>query len=391
MQAPLRCSALGPACQSVISLRAARRTDQRLLKRALEGVKMADQEVLSRQLRTDAVDFSFGELVNLHNAKEIVIAPEYQRLFRWSDEQKSRLIESILVELPIPPIFLIEGEDGVLELIDGLQRVSSVIQFISPKDIEKEPLRLIGCELISQLNGKLFDELSLTDRLRIKRTAIRAVVIRKQGEELIKYELFKRLNTGGSLLSAQEIRNCSSRMIVGGEIFYKTLTDLANNADFKVAIDRLPDVMAAQKGDEELVLRFFAVKNYIHGYKGNVEEWLDAYMEEVIFARIPFDTGVEIDIFSNVFAFIAKNFGSDAFARNKNGEGTGRLAPAYFEAAVGGVLRVLPKADELSQAELKDRLYGVYTSDAFREVTGPGANTVPKLNGRIDLVAKALG
>jgi len=346
MQAPLRCSALGPACQSVISLRAARRTDQRLLKRALEGVKMADQEVLSRQLRTDAVDFSFGELVNLHNAKEIVIAPEYQRLFRWSDEQKSRLIESILVELPIPPIFLIEGEDGVLELIDGLQRVSSVIQFISPKDIEKEPLRLIGCELISQLNGKLFDELSLTDRLRIKRTAIRAVVIRKQGEELIKYELFKRLNTGGSLLSAQEIRNCSSRMIVGGEIFYKTLTDLANNADFKVARDRLPDVMAA---------------------------------------------GVEIDIFSNVFAFIAKNFGSDAFARNKNGEGTGRLAPAYFEAAVGGVLRVLPKADELSQAELKDRLYGVYTSDAFREVTGPGANTVPKLNGRIDLVAKALG
>ena len=163
---------------------------------------MVSQEVLSRQLRTDAVDFSFGEIVNLHNAKEIVIAPEYQRLFRWTDEQKSRLIESILVELPIPPIFLIEGQDGVLELIDGLQRVSSVIQFVSPDDIQKEPLTLVGCDLIPQLNGKKFDELSLTDRLRIKRTAIRAVVIRKQGEELIKYELFKRLNTGGALLSA---------------------------------------------------------------------------------------------------------------------------------------------------------------------------------------------
>jgi len=166
---------------------------------------MANQEVLSRQLRTDAVDFSFGEIVNLHNSKEIVIAPEYQRLFRWTDEQKSRLIESILVELPIPPIFLIEGTDGVLELIDGLQRVSSVIQFISAADIGKEPLKLVGCDLIPQLNGKTFEELSLTDRLRIKRTAIRAVVIRKQGEELIKYELFKRLNTGGSLLTAQEI------------------------------------------------------------------------------------------------------------------------------------------------------------------------------------------
>src|ERR1700730_8970612 len=109
---------------------------------------MVNQEVLSRQLRTDAVDFSFGEIVNLHHAKEIVIAPEYQRLFRWSDEQKSRLIESILVELPIPPIFLIEGQDGILELIDGLQRVSSVIQFISAADIQKDPLVLTGCDLI---------------------------------------------------------------------------------------------------------------------------------------------------------------------------------------------------------------------------------------------------
>ena len=351
---------------------------------------MVSQEVLSRQLRTDAFDFSFGEIVNLHTANEIVIAPEYQRLFRWSDEQKSRLIESILVELPIPPIFLIEGQDGVLELIDGLQRVSSVIQFISPADIEREPLVLIGCDLIPQLNGKTFEELSLTDRLRIKRTAIRAVIIRKQGEELIKYELFKRLNTGGALLTAQEIRNCSSRMIAGGENFYKNIQELAKYPAFMTAIERLPETSIAQKGDEELVLRFFAVKNYLDGYKGNVEEWLDAYMESVLFGKASFDAKTEGAVFRKVFDFIAANFGKDGFARTKGGEGTGRLAPAYFEAAVGGVLRTLPRLTKYNQAELQSRLYGVYASGDFREVTGPGANTISKLNRRIELVAEAL-
>ncbi|WP_433935428.1 DUF262 domain-containing protein [Brevundimonas diminuta] len=351
---------------------------------------MADEEVLSQQLRTDAVDFSFGEIVNLHKDQEIIIAPEYQRLFRWTDEQKSRLIESILVELPIPPVFLIEGENGILELIDGLQRVSSVIQFISAQDIQRDPLTLTGCELVPQLNGKTFNDLSLTDKLRIKRTAIRAVIIRKSGKELVKYELFKRLNTGGALLSAQEIRNCSSRMIAGGEDFYQLLQNLASYDHFKTSIARLPQTSLDKKGDEELVLRFFAVKNYLDGYKGNVEEWLDAYMEEVLFGKMDFDTIQETQSFHSVFDFIAANFGKDAFARTKNDEGTGRLAPAYFEAAVGGVLQALPGAATYSGDELRRRLYGVFASAEFKENTGPGANTIPKLNGRIALVADAL-
>lgn len=73
------------------------------------------------EVRTEALDLSFGEIVNLHSEQELIIQPEYQRLFRWSDEQKSRLIESILLELPIPQIFVIENSDGVLELIDGSQ------------------------------------------------------------------------------------------------------------------------------------------------------------------------------------------------------------------------------------------------------------------------------
>ena len=342
---------------------------------------------VDREIRTEAVDFSFGEIVNLHLGKEIIISPEYQRLFRWSDEQKSRLIESILIQLPIPPVFFIENEDGVLELIDGLQRISSVIQFISPDAIARPPLKLIGCDLISDLNGKFFDDLTLTDRLRIKRTPIRAIIIRKQGGSYIKYELFKRLNTGGSLLSAQEIRNCSSRMVEGGERFYKVIQALSKFGSFTKATSKLPETAISEKGDEELVLRFFAVKNYLHGYHGNVQEWLDSYMEAVLFNEEPFHIDAEQKLFKRVFDVIHEKFGDAAFVRYRDGQASGRLAPAYFEAVIGGILANIENVSRMQSLEIKKKLGKLFESKSFRDVTGPGANTIEKLNKRISLVA----
>jgi len=341
-----------------------------------------------RELRTEAVDFSFGEIVNLHNDKEIIISPEYQRLFRWQDEQKSRLIESILVQLPIPPIFLVENDDGILELIDGLQRVSSVIQFIAAHDIDREPLRLIGCDLMKELNGKVYEDLPLADRLRIKRTPIRAIIIKKQGNTYIKYELFKRLNTGGSLLSAQEIRNCSSRMVDGGEEFYKIIQSLAQYQPFKVAIERLPENDLKEKGDEELVLRFFATKNFLDGYHGNVKEWLDSYMESVLFKKSEFEATRESESFQKIFQLLSEKFGKDAFARYRDGQAQGRLAPAYFEAVVGGALSNIDAIAKKSPEALKRALAVLLESSDFREVTGPGANTIEKLGKRIQLVSE---
>lgn len=201
---------------------------------------MIDEERLESEISTDAVDFSFGELLNLHRDKEIVIRPEYQRLFRWSNEQRSRLIESVLLRLPIPPIFLVENEDGVLELIDGLQRTSSVLQFLDHTAIGEPELVLTGCDIIASLNGQRFDDFSTTLKLKVKRTPIRAIIIKKSGNQFVKYEMFKRLNTGGSLLSAQEIRNCSSRMIEGGENFYSALQRMAEHESFVSATSRLP-------------------------------------------------------------------------------------------------------------------------------------------------------
>ncbi|MGD0586545.1 MAG: DUF262 domain-containing protein, partial [Oryzomonas sp.] len=127
--------------------------------------KIIDQRI--GEVRTESIDFSFGEIVNLYSDKELIIQPDYQRLFRWSVEQRSRLIESILLELPIPEIYIIENEDGVFELIDGLQRLSTVIQFIKPEVLSYEKLELNGCDLIPELNGMTFDDLSLRLKLQL--------------------------------------------------------------------------------------------------------------------------------------------------------------------------------------------------------------------------------
>lgn len=210
-----------------------------------------EEEISARvgEVRTDTFDMSFGEIANLHANRELIIQPEYQRLFRWSPQQKSHLIESVLLQLPIPQIFTIENSDGVLELIDGLQRTSTVLQFIDHESIDQPPLVLEGCSLIPALNGLSFQDLPLGLRLNIKRSPIRTVVIKKQSKGFLRYEMFKRLNTGGSNLEPQEIRNCSARMV--GEVgvkFYSFLVQLSNDPSFAVCAEYLPQPDKEKKG-----------------------------------------------------------------------------------------------------------------------------------------------
>ena len=346
------------------------------------------ESIESNEIRTEAVDFSFGEILNLHKDGEIVIRPEYQRLFRWSVEQRSRLIESILLRLPIPPIFLIEDEDGVLELIDGLQRTSSVLQFLDHEAIGQDELVLGGCDILHEINGMKFKDFSTSIRLRLKRTPIRAVIIKRSGDDYVKYEMFKRLNTGGSLLSAQEIRNCSSRMLSGGAAFYNTLQELAQDQNFKDATTRLPEPDRERRADEELVLRYFAVRCYQDSFAGNVREWLDNFMEDILFDRN--GTKFDPEEFGAFFAFIAAKFGDAAFSRSRDGQAFGRLAPAYFEAVVGALADRFGQLADADPIVLQFNLSNAFESNEFKAASGPGANSKGKMEERIKIVREAL-
>lgn len=352
-----------------------------------------EEEINARvgEVRTDTFDLSFGEITNLHANNELIIHPEYQRLFRWSVQQKSHLIESILLALPIPQIFVIENQDGVLELIDGLQRTSTVLQFIEPDSIGLEPLLLEGCTLISMLNGLGFKDLPLSLRLGIKRSPIRTVVIKKQSRGFLRYEMFKRLNTGGSNLEPQEIRNCSARMLGDEGIrFYSFLVKQSHNEDFAACADYLPQAEKEKKGTEELVLRFFATKNASDLFRGSVRDWLDNYMEEVLLQKRQFEYDKEELIFNDVFKLAKDKLGDTAFLRYRGDNPIGSLPPAYFEAISIGIFHARNHIREKSPTVLRNTVTQLVQSDDFRAVTGPGANSREKLNTRISLATEIL-
>lgn len=352
-----------------------------------------EEEIAARvgEVRTDAFDLSFGEIVNLHNNRELIIQPEYQRLFRWSRQQKSHLVESILLELPVPQIFVIENQDGVLELIDGLQRVSTILQFVEPDSIGLEPLKLEGCTLIPGLNGFSFVELPLSLRLRLKRSPIRTIVIKKQSQGFLRYEMFKRLNTGGANLEPQEIRNCSSRMLgERGVEFYNMLVDLSRQEDFAACVDFLPQPDKDKKGAEELVLRFFAAKNYIEEFRGSVRDWLDTYMEDILLGKINFDWGKESSDFVRVMEFARSKLSDTAFLRYRGQTPVGALPPAYFEAISIAIYSAWDNIQNRSADELRSSITALVQSEEFRAVTGPGANSRDKMKARIKLAENAL-
>ena len=343
------------------------------------------------EVKTGNFDMTFGEVINLHTNKELVISPEYQRLFRWSNEQRSRLIESILLELPIPQIFLVEDENGILELIDGLQRISSLIQFVNSQLIGKDPLCLDGCDIITSLNSLTYDDLPMKLQLRIKRSSVRSVIIKSESEQFLKYEMFKRLNTGGENLAPQEIRNCSSRMVgESGVTFYNFLQSCANKDSFKNCISRMSDTVKEMKGDEELVLRFFALKNSPKTFKGSVRDWLDRYMEDVLKKNMDFVYVTEESSFDEVFSFLSNVLSDGAFTRYKNGESFGALAPAYFEAVTMGVRDIVSELTELDPAIIKEKVINIFERDGFLQNVGPGASSKSKMMARIKAVNDGL-
>jgi hypothetical protein len=192
-------------------------------------------EQAKRTVTTDAYQMSFGEVGNLYQDKDLVINPEFQRLFRWTNFQKSRLIESILLGIPIPPIFVYERTDGKWELVDGLQRISTVLEFMGVlRDAEADeaddplsPSILSPTNYLPSLNNAVWErsdrikgyalkdqiEIRKVLQLSIRRSRIGVEILKRSSDAHTKYDLFQRLNSGGSIANAQELRNCIAVMV----------------------------------------------------------------------------------------------------------------------------------------------------------------------------------
>lgn len=193
-----------------------------------------------KEIHTDAYPMSIGEVINLYSDGDLDIHPEFQRIYRWTEVQKSRLIESILLGIPLPSFFVAQREDGVWDVVDGLQRLSTIFSFLGMYKDEngmlQPPLRLTATEYLPELEGKYWNDdinencLSKELQRAFKREKIDLKIIKKESDEHTKYELFQRLNTFGSSLSDQEVRNCLLIMI--NKPLYEWLNNLAEDENF---------------------------------------------------------------------------------------------------------------------------------------------------------------
>lgn len=293
-------------------------------------IENVDSQII--KIRTKSLDVSFNELFDMYQNGELTISPDYQRLFRWEEEKQSRFVESLILEMPVPPIFVIETDEGIYELIDGLQRISSYLHFRGEQlgDTEDDFLVLQGCDIVTDLNALTFNDLPKALQIKIKRSFVRMEVIKKESEFSLKYHMFKRLNTGGELLSAQEIRNCTIRLLGSKGIDF--LEQCNKNNNFKTVIKRIGEEKNKTRYDQELILRFFATKNDLENYKYPVTEYLTRYLEKITTDEKSFDYEREKEIFDKTFEFINKNWGEEAFSgRTSKGTVRNEFVLYYFD------------------------------------------------------------
>ena len=164
---------------------------------------LLDIENSRNTLQTDKLDMSFGEIMNMYEREEIIITPDFQRLYRWSDYQKTRFIESVIIGIPVPPIFVAEDSNGRWEVVDGLQRLSTIFSFfgILRTLTECNNWTLGAGDLIQSLDGFKCTDLPMKIQLNIKRASCRIEIIKWNSKYDLRFELFNRLNTGGSPLT----------------------------------------------------------------------------------------------------------------------------------------------------------------------------------------------
>ncbi len=345
------------------------------LKPQPDSSPMGLEQQLKNQRRTvdfDSFDIHMQQLLSMLTQKQIWISPAYQRKFRWGPERCSQFIESILLGIPVPSLFMATNADNTWEVVDGVQRLSTIMLFAGNDDLRERQslgsrLTLSGLKKLDAFNGFNFDQLPAVVQQHFWTRPCKVVTLNDKSDLVVRYDLFERLNTGGVALSPQEIRDC-----VFWGAFADKIDELAKNTDFQKAV-RLTPLQQRDATAEECVLRFFAFKNNYKSFDHNVGDFLNDYMES---AGKKFDYAASEKLFTRTFAEIARIFPKGI--RRPGGKGTTPLN-LYEGIAVGAAL-ALEKKDRLNATGLDAWL----ASPILRKHTTGATNNRSAVKGRIE-------
>lgn len=304
-----------------------------------------------RLVRTDAYQMSIGEIVSMYDEQEIIIDPEFQRLFRWNIGQKSKLIESLLLGIQLPSIFVFEKENGKWELIDGLQRISTILEFMgrlrNPDGGLHPPSILEATKYLASLHNTVWEtseaisEVSPTDQvpldkssqLAIRRARIGVEILKRPSDDQTKFDLFQRLNAGGTQANPQELRNCIMLMVNGD--YFRAVKTAAERTSFRSVISASDDQIDKQRHME------FAVRFLVHTYLPyngtlDVEEYID---EGVVRLATAGEAAEATKIMDRTFDLLNAVAGKEALRRFEAGRHTGKVGLVALEGIAVGVAK----------------------------------------------------
>lgn len=326
-----------------------------------------------RKVDFNSYDMTVKELISMVNDNMINIAPEYQRQFRWDDIRQSALVESVFLGIPVPSLFMATNNDGTWEVIDGVQRLSTIINFAAEKissartKIEKEePLILCDLKKLSSFIGKRFTDLPRSLQIDFLLKPIKITTLSDKSDKSVRFDLFERLNTGGIKLSDQEIRSCIFR----GE-FNDFIKSLSQYEYFRSTI-KLSKGFENDGTREELVLRFFSYLNYRNSFDHSVVGFLNEYMEK---ANVSFDYKRNEDIFKQTFDNLAKlEYG---IVKTKTRSITSFI---LFEAVSVGAAEAILEKGRINI----DGFYNWVSNKEFNTLITGATNTKSRVFARID-------
>jgi len=331
-------------------------------------------------------DFSIRELYMMFKEGDLDPRPKFQRYFVWDDKKCSRLIESVLLEVPIPNIYLAEDENGKYSVIDGQQRLTSFINFIDGQ------LTLKGLAVLSDLNGRKFNVLDSELKSKYQKSTIHTILIKKESQKDIRFEIFERLNTGSVKLNDQELRNCMFR-----GSYNDFLNELSHDKDFLelMGLKEPHDRML----DRELILRFFSIfhKTYLR-YEQPMKIFLNDEMRE----RMNLGDQQKAELrstFKKSVELTRLVFGKNAFKRfiagnenDPNGTWEGRrINKALFDIVMYGFTdyekhQIVPKIDAI-----REEMIWLMTHDqGFIDAIMISTNDKPKVLERFEKWMKSL-
>lgn len=333
---------------------------------------------LQTQRRTvdfDTFDIQVQQLLLQLEKGQIHIAPAYQRQFRWDDARCSQLIESLVLGIPIPNLFMATNRDNTWEVVDGLQRLSAIVKFAGTDKLRAKfnlgkPLVLEKLEKISMFNDAAFASLPSHIQTHIETRPLKVVTLSDKSDTIVRFDLFERLNTGGITLTNQEIRAC----VYQGP-FSEKLDELRNTSNFKAAV-KLTSKQNDDGTAEECVLRFFAFLDRYLEFEHSVKDFLNGYMKDSSDPKTNFDLAEHEREFGATFTELARIFPAGIMRPHRKGNTPLNL---YEGIAVGAALAIRQEG-KLDAAGMNVWL----ASDKLRDYTIGATNNRASVIGRIE-------